>query len=87
MRTHPPAITPGEGTAGTCTLAVPGLALHSGSYSLSAWLGDKIQDFDAKPDAVSFDFVSPRHYPSRPPIHVIGPVDLPCSWSTQIEKT
>jgi lipopolysaccharide transport system ATP-binding protein len=86
MRTHPPTTMPGAGTAGTCTLEVPGLSLHSGIYALSAWLGDKTQDYDSKLDAVSFEFVSPRHYLNRPPLHVIGPVDLPCRWSTRIDE-
>ena len=81
MRTHPPVPEIAAAKAGTCTWVVPNLALHSGHYSLSAWLGDKAGDFDHKPEAVSFSFVSPRHYPGRPPLHVIGPVDLPCHWT------
>ncbi|MDI1335081.1 MAG: ABC transporter ATP-binding protein [Lacunisphaera sp.] len=80
MRTHPPAeALPGR--AGVCTLEFPQLAVHSGNFTVSAWLGDKGQDYDAKLEAVSFTFVSPRHYPNRPPLHVIGPVDLPCRWT------
>jgi len=81
MRTHPPATPAAESRTGTCTWEVPSLALHSGNYSLTAWLGDKAEDFDHKPEAVSFPFVSRRHYPGRPPLHVIGPVDLPCRWT------
>ncbi|MDB6170445.1 MAG: transporter ATP-binding protein [Verrucomicrobia bacterium] len=83
MRTHPPVQPPAESRRGTCTWEVPHLALHSGNYSLSAWLGDKSGDFDHKPEAVAFAFVSPRHYPGRPPIHTIGPVDLPCRWTSE----
>jgi len=85
MRTHPPATAPAESRSGTCTWEVPGLALHSGNYHLSAWLGDRTDDFDHKPEAVAFSFVSPRHYPGRPPVHVIGPVDLPCRWTVQAD--
>ncbi|MDB6128029.1 MAG: transporter ATP-binding protein [Verrucomicrobia bacterium] len=81
MRTHPPANPIAELSSGTCTWVVPNLALHSGNYTLSAWFGDKSGDFDYKGEAVSFTFISPRHYPGRPPIPVIGPVDLPCQWT------
>ena len=82
MRTHPP-VQAVESACGVCTLEVPQLALHSGNYQLSVWLGDRIQDYDARLEAVSFTFVSPRHYPNRPPLHVIGPVDLPCRWTSE----
>ena len=80
MRTHPPARA-AESARGVCTLTVPRLALHTGSYVLSAYLGDQTQDYDHKIEAVSFTFVSPHHYPGRPPLHIIGPVDLDCHWS------
>ncbi|HVZ65425.1 MAG TPA: ABC transporter ATP-binding protein [Lacunisphaera sp.] len=82
MRTHPPVATLAA-AAGVCLLEIPQLPLHSGSFSISAWLGDNAQDYDARLEAVSFTFVSPRHYPNRPPLHVIGPVDLACRWTTQ----
>jgi len=82
MRTHPPA-TELEGRIGICTITVPQLGLHSGDYTASIWLGDRIQDYDSRMEAVSFAFVSPRHYPNRPPLHVIGPVDFPCHWTTR----
>jgi len=82
MRTHPIAEQP-TGRAGVCTLEFSQPAMHSGTFTVSAWLGDNSQDYDSKLDAVSFNFVSPRHYSNRPPLHVIGPVDLPCRWTTR----
>jgi len=82
MRTHPPAETIAA-ARGVCTYRVPGLPLHSGSYSLSVYLGDRACDYDAKIDAVAFTFVCPRHYPNRPPLHVIGPVDPQVQWSAR----
>lgn len=82
MRTHPPALSP-ETSAGICTLVVPGLSLHAGTYAVSAYLGDKIQDYDAKHEAASFNFIPLHHYPDRPPLHVIGPLDLACQWSSR----
>jgi lipopolysaccharide transport system ATP-binding protein len=81
MRTHPPARPAAAATHGVCTLTVPRLPLHTGSYVLSAYLGDQTHDYDQKIEAVSFTFVSPHHYPGRPPLHIIGPVDLPCAWT------
>ena len=80
MRMHPPAHA-SEAAQGICTFKVPQLALHTGSYVLSAYLGDQTNDYDQKIEAVSFTFVSPHHYPGRPPLHIIGPVDLNCTWS------
>jgi lipopolysaccharide transport system ATP-binding protein len=82
MRTHP-AAEQLTGRAGVCTLEFSQPAVHSGIFTISAWLGDKSQDYDTKLGAISFTFVSPRHYPNRPPLHVIGAVDLPCRWSTR----
>jgi lipopolysaccharide transport system ATP-binding protein len=79
MRTHPIA-EPREAAAGVCTLVIPQPMLHSGHYAVSAWLGDKVQDFDARIDALSFNYVSPVHYPNRPSVEVIGPMDVPCHW-------
>lgn len=81
MRTHPPEVKVTDLTSGTCILEIPKLALHSDTYSLTAWLGDKSTNYDSKAEAVSFPFVSSRHYPERPPLHVIGPLDLSCKWS------
>jgi lipopolysaccharide transport system ATP-binding protein len=83
MRTHPPARPGGEAARGVCTLTVPRLALHTGSYVLSAYLGDQTHDYDQKIEAVSFTFVSPHHYPGRPPLHIIGPVDFGCTWAAE----
>jgi hypothetical protein len=47
---------------------------------LSAYLGDRNSDYDQKPEAVAFTFVSPHHYPTRPPLHIIGPADFQCRW-------
>lgn len=81
MRLHPPPADALETRSGVLVLEIPQLSLHSSRYSLTAWLGDRLNDYDCKAEAVSFNFVSPHYYPNRPPLHVIGPVDLPCRWS------
>jgi lipopolysaccharide transport system ATP-binding protein len=66
---------------GVCTLEVPDLPLHSGFYSLSAWLGDANTTYDNQDQAVSFEFLARSHYPNRPSTHVIGPLDISGNWS------
>ena len=81
MRTHPPARFQPDTTTGSCTLRIDNLPFHSSGYCLSAWFGDRDQDFDSKLQALTFEFVSKHHYARRPPLHVIGPLDLPCTWT------
>ncbi len=81
MRMHPVDDAPAA-RSGVCTLVVPNLPLHSASYMLSATLGDASQQYDSKVEAVSFPYVSPRHYPNRPPLHQIGPLDPACRWTS-----
>jgi lipopolysaccharide transport system ATP-binding protein len=75
-RWQPPAMS-----EGVITAEINPLPLHSDTYRASVHLGDAVQDYDQKLDAVEFDYVSPNFYPNSPPLQVIGPVDLPWSWS------
>lgn len=75
---HPPALSEGLITAEINTLP-----LHSDTYRASIYLGDAVQDYDQKLDALEFDFVSPQFYPKSPPLHVIGHLDLPWQWSVE----
>jgi lipopolysaccharide transport system ATP-binding protein len=77
--------TPPAATEGVITAEINPLPLHSDTYRVSVYLGDAVQDYDEKRDAVEFDYVSPRFYPETPRLDVIGPVDL--SWQWSIEKT
>ena len=73
--------TPPPAGEGTITAEINPLPLLSDTYRASVYLGDAAQDYDVRLDAVEFDFVSPHFYPERPPLHVIGPVDMPWRWS------
>ncbi len=75
-RWHPPALS-----EGVITAEISPLPLHSDTYRASIYLGDAVQDYDQKLDALEFDFVSPNFYPESPPLHVIGQLDLPWKWS------
>jgi len=75
-RWAPPAMS-----EGVITAEIASLPLHSDTYRASVYLGDAVQDYDQKLDAVEFDYISPHFYPQTPPLHVIGQLDLPWCWS------
>ena len=75
---RPPALS-----EGVITAEINPLPLHSDTYRASIYLGDAVQDYDQKLDALEFDFVSPHFYPESPPLHVIGQLDLPWQWSVE----
>ena len=77
-RWRPPALS-----EGVITAEINPLPLHSDTYRASIYLGDAVQDYDQKLDALEFDFVSPNFYPESPPLHVIGQLDLPWQWSVE----
>jgi lipopolysaccharide transport system ATP-binding protein len=66
--------------SGTAVLTVDHLRLHSGSYKISVWLGDRREDYDKRLDAVTFDYISPEFVPNMPPLDVIGPFDVRGQW-------
>ena len=73
--------TPPAMSEGVITAEIAALPLHSDTYRASIYLGDAVQDYDQKLDAVEFDYISPNFYPQSPPLHVIGQLDLPWRWS------
>jgi lipopolysaccharide transport system ATP-binding protein len=78
VRWRPPALS-----EGVITAEINPLPLHSDTYRASIYLGDAVQDYDQKLDALEFDFISPHFYPESPPLHVIGQLDLPWQWSVE----
>jgi lipopolysaccharide transport system ATP-binding protein len=77
-RWQPPALS-----EGIITAEISPLPLHSDTYRASIYLGDTVQDYDQRLDALEFDFISPNFYPESPPLHVIGQLDLPWQWSIE----
>jgi len=77
-RWSPPALS-----EGVITAEIAALPLHSDTYRASVYLGDAVQDYDQKLDAVEFDYISPNFYPQSPPLHVIGQLDLPWQWTVE----
>ncbi len=72
---------PPPSTSGIITAEITPLPLHSDTYRASVHLGDAMQDYEDRIDAVEFDYVSPNFYPEKPPLHIIGPADLPWRWT------
>lgn len=62
------------------------LPLAPGSYRLSAWLGDWQGDYDAKPDAIAFEFNVSARVPNRPPAELIGHLDWNAIWTVHSHK-
>ena len=74
---------PAPATEGLITAEIDPLPLLSDTYRASVHLGDAMQDYDERLDAVEFDFVSPKFYPEQPSLHIIGPVDMPWRWTME----
>ncbi|CAN1210624.1 ABC transporter domain-containing protein [Tumidithrix helvetica PCC 7403] len=68
-------------SSGIATLTVKNLPLHSGTYKISVWLGEKKQSYDVKTDILTFDFISPDVLPGDLSADVIGTVNVKGSWS------
>jgi lipopolysaccharide transport system ATP-binding protein len=54
--------------------------LRSDTYRASFWLGDANQDYDYKPDALTFDYIGRDFHPRSPGTEVTGPIHLPWQW-------
>ena len=72
---------PGSVASGTITARIDQVPLHSDTYRISVFLGDAGMDYDQKPDVLEFDYISPRFYPTLPPLELIGSVDFAWQWS------
>ena len=79
---NPPAATSGVIT-GRVTLP----PLRSDTYHASFWLGDANQDYDHKPDALTFDYIGRDFHPRSPGTEVTGPIHLPWQWEWQPTST
>lgn len=69
---------------GISELFVPNIPLHTGTYKMSVWLGDKNTDYDFKQDAIYFEFISNKKVGSyNIETSIIGSINLISSWKTQ----
>jgi len=66
---------------GISELTINDLPLHTGSYRISLWLGDKTMNYDVKKDILSFEFVSNKLTSTNlPDISVIGSMNIIGKW-------
>lgn len=65
---------------GVATVLFKNLPLHSGTYKISVWLGEKNQNYDIQKDAIAFDFISSQLLPGNLSVNTIGCVNVPASW-------
>jgi lipopolysaccharide transport system ATP-binding protein len=65
---------------GIATFFVENVPLHSGSYNITAYLGDGYQDLDIKHDVLTFDFISNSGIVNPYSHQTIGPLNLPARW-------
>lgn len=56
------------------------LPIRPGRYSLSAWLGDWHEDYDARIDVLSFVIGEDDAHVLRPPVSALGHLDWPAEW-------
>jgi lipopolysaccharide transport system ATP-binding protein len=56
------------------------LNLHTGLYKLDIWLGDHVENFDHKTEALVFEYQNPVSYTDKPDPLLIGSVDIPGKW-------
>ncbi|ALF54344.1 ABC transporter [Nostoc piscinale CENA21] len=75
-----PEFQPQSLSSGIATMMIKNLPLHSGSYKLSVWLGEKNQNYDSKQDAVAFDFISLSSLPQGLSPDFIGPFNVNGKW-------
>lgn len=69
-----------ENTNGTIEFIVNSFALHSGTYTISVWLGDEFSDYDYIDNGLTFEYESNKSYASIPDPLDIGSVDMDCNW-------
>ncbi|EDM37127.1 polysaccharide ABC transporter, ATPase component [Pedobacter sp. BAL39] len=66
---------------GQATVTIMDVPLYSGLYTISIYLGDEGQNYDEKPDHLTFELISGNYSPANHDINIIGPVKLPASWT------
>jgi lipopolysaccharide transport system ATP-binding protein len=69
---------------GSATLRVRNLALHSGTYRVTVFLGDKDQNYDVMENAAYFDFISPEPLPPGIDPEFIGAMRVSGSWKINV---
>ncbi|MGO4685371.1 ABC transporter ATP-binding protein [Hyphomicrobium sp. 2TAF46] len=61
------------------------LPIRPGRYSLSAWLGDWHEDYDARIDVLNFTVGADDAHSLLPPASAVGHLDWPAEWGAAVE--
>ena len=67
-------------SSGVVRMSAKRLPLPKGSYRLSLWLGDWLNDYDNRVDVLGFEFRPDATDSLQPPPEVIGYLDWPAQW-------
>ncbi len=79
-RIHSNEFNPLKIKQGYSELIINNLPLHTGSYKISLWLGDKTLDFEERLDIIYFDFVNTKVDSNAPDTNLIGSLNLIGKW-------
>jgi len=69
-----------SGLSGTIRMVANQVPIFSGTYKLSAWLGDWHQDYDCRLDAISFEFKPHQRPLNLPDLETVGYLDPQAVW-------
>ena len=75
--------TPEPLREGQAILEVEAPPLHTGSYKMSVWFGEKNENFDVQHDVLSFDFIGRQPLPPGVSLEIAGPIAVNGRWSVK----
>ncbi|WP_045835335.1 ABC transporter ATP-binding protein [Hyphomicrobium sp. 99] len=84
-RFHPSRNPVKGATHGVLRCEARRLPIRPGRYSLSVWLGDWHEDYDARIDVLNFTLGEDDAHRMLPPTSAIGHLDWPAEWGTADE--
>jgi lipopolysaccharide transport system ATP-binding protein len=79
-RFHPVGFMAKSLSSGVIRMTAKHLPLSKGSYRLSVWLGDWLNNYDCRMDALSFEFRPDATDALKPSSETIGHLDWPAQW-------
>jgi lipopolysaccharide transport system ATP-binding protein len=70
-------------SSGVARMCAKHLPIVDGTYNLSVWLGDWVNDYDSRMDVLSFEFRPETTDVLRPPPEFAGYLDWPAQWEVR----
>jgi lipopolysaccharide transport system ATP-binding protein len=65
---------------GIAKMSIREIPLHTGTYKISVWLGEKNQNYDFQLEALQFEFISSEMLLQGLSTDTIGSINLPSKW-------